>query len=533
MTCSNGKCVKNVVCDPLHNDPISNPNEPWRFDQRRCRYATDAEKINLDYCSQELPTRRCPIAGQSCCRPVNPAVKSGCASDFIFEAGVNSTFNDFVCVDNNKIPDSGPNNQYVIIDGQRSLVGFNDDWNEYNPEDDAKDCLTSTQPKYDESGRVIGSQARCGSSSTCCNYTRMGGAVTERPGFGDPCGPGGTFTCKSTHQMLPETNEQAEERDFTSREDFLARLARNPGCRITPFSGGSIFNANQECSDGNICCNQGVLGFTDSYCEADSMCHGLTCNFSIHTCEVKNPTILPGETCLDAARVDHSEVEILKISSKFPDAIFCCQSVIGASADLDSKCLPVKWGCAPSTTQGKETRCCIPGTGATASSDAQNKTVVPPAQAPFTLELPACIQTGNCQLNDIIKTGANFANFLLQIVGAVFLAIFVYGGLKYLTAVASNRAKTAREMLITATKALALIFSAYVFIQFVQTSLIGGGDVAQSSACVESSTPERAMSCQYLQSAPDNADAMNKEISERGCERTKCPGPANYLCCPS
>jgi hypothetical protein len=553
MICSNGQCVKNVVCDPIFgNDPVpEGSTEPWRYNQRRCRNATDAEKANSSICSPDIGgTRRCVAPGQSCCRAVNEASKSPCASDFALEAGVNSVFNDFVCVPTNKIPES----QYITFNGQRSLAGFSKDkehWQEYQANATGPHCLTSVLPKYEynDDGDLVLTQSvpRCGASSVCCNSTKMEGGVVDRQGhIGDACGGTSntaTLYCRPTADLLPTNNAEAESLGYISREDYVNKLIAKSQCQFTPFPGGTMYGASQECEAGGICCYNSVPDFADSYCDEDTPCCSsvsadeceLECN-EFHMCQVKGVAGDTGESCLTAAaQTDYGSIAASAMAQAYPpETIFSCQLVNTGAVDLDTKCLPVStiqttWGCFPSDTQGKDARCCIPGVGATASSNAQNKGVVPPAQAPFSLRLPACIQSGRCELPDIIATGANFANFLLQIVGAVFLAIFVYGGLKYLTAGTSGRAKTAREMLITATKALALIFSAYVFIQFVQTSLVGGG----SGACMESSTSERPMSCQYLQSAPDNTDAVNKEISDRACVRNLCQGPENFVCCPS
>lgn len=42
------------------------------------------------------------------------------------------------------------------------------------------------------------------------------------------------------------------------------------------------------------------------------------------------------------------------------------------------------------------------------------------------------LQTGNCTLDDIVRTAASFGNMLMEISGALFFATFVYGGARYL-----------------------------------------------------------------------------------------------------
>lgn len=155
--------------------------------------------------------------------------------------------------------------------------------------------------------------------------------------------------------------------------------------------------------------------------------------------------------------------------------------------------------------------------------------------APGTIGLPACIRSGQCQLGDIIWTGAQFANFLISISGAVFLAIFVYGGFLYLTAGGSDdRVGKAKKMIVQSTIAMVLMMGGFIFIRFIQTSLIAtsaGQDVLSGRACAELSDDKTQYACIFLttdpQSDPKGYDA---EAKDRGCERGKCPGAS--LCCP-
>ena len=95
-------------------------------------------------------------------------------------------------------------------------------------------------------------------------------------------------------------------------------------------------------------------------------------------------------------------------------------------------------------------------------------------RGPFELRISTCIQSGNCTLDDIVYTGAQFANLLIAISGAVFLAIFIYGGFKYLTSGFSHRYSEAKDMIIQATWAMVLLLGGYIFIQFIQRAVLGG-----------------------------------------------------------
>ncbi len=43
-----------------------------------------------------------------------------------------------------------------------------------------------------------------------------------------------------------------------------------------------------------------------------------------------------------------------------------------------------------------------------------------------------CMASGDCSLDDIVRTAAAFGNMLMEISAALFFATFVYGGARYL-----------------------------------------------------------------------------------------------------
>lgn len=105
--------------------------------------------------------------------------------------------------------------------------------------------------------------------------------------------------------------------------------------------------------------------------------------------------------------------------------------------------------------------CCAPGIGGTeGSADGTATGTVGPGAGFLRLQLPACIQGGNCTLDDIVRTGVAFANFLLGLSGAVLLATFVYGGVLYLTAGSSGNVSKAKDMIKNALIGMILVFGA-------------------------------------------------------------------------
>lgn len=170
-------------------------------------------------------------------------------------------------------------------------------------------------------------------------------------------------------------------------------------------------------------------------------------------------------------------------------------------------------------------RCCVPGTGGRPGGtemDTGEEETPGGVGIPQRLILPACTETGDCDLDDIIQTGVNFANFLFGISGAVFLAIFVYAGILYLTAGGStDRVGKAKRMLVQATIGMLLVVGAGIMVTFVHNAFRGGaGDRCEQA--------HEGFQCTEL---PE--EDLDEEIRNRGCVRGLCPGAENNVCCPA
>lgn len=198
---------------------------------------------------------------------------------------------------------------------------------------------------------------------------------------------------------------------------------------------------------------------------------------------------------------------------------FSCQNTSGVSdTNISANCVS---GLCPG---GENIRCCVrpiaamrPGAGGDAPGDTPA-----PSRAPTGLVLPSCVSDGDCQLDDIIQTGVNFANFLFGISGAIFLAIFVYAGILYLTAGgAGDRVGKAKKMLTQATIGMLLVVGAGVLVTFIYNAFRGGS----SDRC---ETTHAGFSCTTLPAAN-----LSTEIRTRGCVTELCPGADTNVCCPA
>lgn len=209
-----------------------------------------------------------------------------------------------------------------------------------------------------------------------------------------------------------------------------------------------------------------------------------------------------------------------------PFSSFTCQNVPDAS---------VRSGrCVPGLCDGPSSvACCAPGTGGRAGTaeggaETGGGTGGGSADGFLRLQLPSCIQSGNCGLDDIVRTGVSFANLLFGISGAVLLATFVYAGVLYLTAGSSANVSKAKDMLKNALIGMVLVFGAGLLVSTIydtfRSDTAGGVDACASR--------KPGYSCQYLEASPSDAAAMQAEMERRGCVANLCAGDETRRCCP-
>lgn len=244
------------------------------------------------------------------------------------------------------------------------------------------------------------------------------------------------------------------------------------------------------------------------------------------------PALAVGDGCGTAPGI--SATKRAELSSKASEAgttvdEFSCQRLSDTKKTSTDRCVT---GLCP-TYSSTEVRCCAPGTGGAPGTPDR------PADAGSgggsggtgaSLVLPACVSSGDCELDDIVQTGVNFANFLFGISGAVFLAIFVYAGFKYIwNSSNAGEISKAKTMLVNATVGMILIIGAGILVNFVYQAIIttGGGDATENT-CERN---HAGFTCVPLSS--DSA-TRSREITERGCVRNQClASPDNVVCCPS
>jgi len=261
------------------------------------------------------------------------------------------------------------------------------------------------------------------------------------------------------------------------------------------------------CNDGKVfiganCISPDVTEACTSDCSSACGNVGLTCSNSgcdITIAQEAGPAA-PAGTCAATAQVKNAaEVDALRDKSKTDPGNWTCQTIdLNNPTQLDN-C--VHGGC----PKPDDLLCCLPNTGAKPGQKGGGAKTTGGAVPTGGIGLPSCTSNGNCQLDDIVTTGVNFAKFLFGLSGAIFLAIFVYAGLMYLFAGGSGElVKKAQKMMVNSAIGLAIIFGASTIVRFVFTSLTtptpGGKTVV--TAC-ETSYGSKGYSCRTLSGADE------------------------------
>lgn len=87
-----------------------------------------------------------------------------------------------------------------------------------------------------------------------------------------------------------------------------------------------------------------------------------------------------------------------------------------------------------------------------------------------------------CSLNTFVKLGVNVANFILGIVGALTLLMFVYGGLTWiLSAGSSSAVQKGKDIIIGSVVGLLIVFCSYMIVNFVVNNVLGAKNITNNS----------------------------------------------------
>lgn len=165
----------------------------------------------------------------------------------------------------------------------------------------------------------------------------------------------------------------------------------------------------------------------------------------------------------------------------------------------------------------------------------------------------ACGDTGDCTLRDIETVVANIGNWILGIVGSLVFAVYIYGGIRWMTSGGNPKGVAAgKEAIQKATFGLIIVFVAYTGIfalkEMLQLGTATGGIVACTEAnvskpcgtnkvCVKKGGAPACISlCENKNPVGSSRYACTDTSSYSAefkamCQPNLCEGGASVLCC--
>lgn len=177
--------------------------------------------------------------------------------------------------------------------------------------------------------------------------------------------------------------------------------------------------------------------------------------------------------------------------------------------------------------------------GATTPAAGQG-TTVKQVDSPDRLVLPSCTKDGSCQLDDIVQTGINFATFIMGLSGALFFAVFIYGGALYLASFGNkSRVESGKKAIKGAVIGMVFVLGAWTIVNTLSQGLRYGkspGDTTQTTNGTlkpEEKCPAQGpeYSCVTLTGKTTQEAKTDGDNKGYSCLTGLCPGAANILCC--
>jgi len=95
---------------------------------------------------------------------------------------------------------------------------------------------------------------------------------------------------------------------------------------------------------------------------------------------------------------------------------------------------------------------------------------------------PICACCGDCTLYNALELGTNIAQIILKYLGVIALALFVLGGIMWLTSGgAQQKIETGKKIIVGALIGLVIVLAAFLIVQFVLKRLAPGYEMEEES----------------------------------------------------
>lgn len=142
--------------------------------------------------------------------------------------------------------------------------------------------------------------------------------------------------------------------------------------------------------------------------------------------------------------------------------------------------------------------------------------------------------TSGCTINTFVKLGVSVANFILGIVGALTLLMFVYGGLTWiLSAGSSSAVQKGKDIIIGSVVGLLIVFCSYLIINFVVNNVLGAKDAnnkALFNGSVDNTQPVVTPGTQ-CKAAGNSCISQNECATKGGSSIGKSDCGGDTVCC--
>ncbi len=152
-------------------------------------------------------------------------------------------------------------------------------------------------------------------------------------------------------------------------------------------------------------------------------------------------------------------------------------------------------------------------------------------------EVSDCGPNGTqCSLNAFLRLGLSVSQYILGIVGALTLLMFIVGGvMMMLSGGSSDKVKKGKDILFGSVVGLAIVFSSYLIIQFTTDKLLGGSfnpnlpketQMERVGTCAKAGGKCIKGECTSLQNSVEASDCKGEESC---CVSKDCEN-AGFFC---
>lgn len=165
-----------------------------------------------------------------------------------------------------------------------------------------------------------------------------------------------------------------------------------------------------------------------------------------------------------------------------------------------------------------------------ASSTTGNKPVEVQSANLFANTSSECLSKGICDVTDMVSVAINITKYLTGIIGSIALLFFIIAGIKMLLSQGNpSKIGEAKKMMSQTIIGIIVFLSAYLIVDFVQTSLLKtpvnmGGAYGSTDKCKAKHPEWSCRSC-------GTDEQCAQEIKDGTCDRGLCPGDTGNLCC--